>query len=116
MPYRKGKPAQPPVAEESRGLYNTNTPIVQKESAMTPLLAEPLRFSQLRANLFQIADAALASGEPVPLERNGQRLWLVPERRESRIDRLPILDIVVGNVDDLVNLNVGEWNETRNLG
>lgn len=116
MPYRKGKAAQPVIAEESRGLYNDNHGIVQKGSAMTHLPTAPLRFSQLRANLFQIADAALASGEPVPLERNGQRLWLVPERRESRIDRLPILDIVVGDADDLVNLDVGEWNETRNLG
>jgi hypothetical protein len=124
MPYRKGKLTQPLIAEESRGLYNSDVDVVQKETAVMPLPAmpqlgathEPLRFSQLRANLFQIADAALASGEPVPLERNGQRLWLVPERRESRIDRLPVLDIVVGNADDLVNLNVGEWNETRNLG
>jgi hypothetical protein len=116
MPYRKGKPAPPPIAEENRELYNAEIKTVQQESAMMHLLTEPLRFSQLRANLFQIADAALASGEPVPLERNGQRLWLVPERRESRIDRLPILDIVVGDADDLINLNVGEWNETRNLG
>lgn len=71
--------------------------------------------SALRANLFQIADAALKSGEPVPLERNGQRLWLVPERTESRIGRLPILDIIVGNPDDLATLNVSEWNETKNL-
>lgn len=72
--------------------------------------------SALRANLFQIADAALKSGEPVPLERNGQRLWLVPERTESRIGRLPVLDIIVGNPDDLATLNVSEWNETKNLG
>lgn len=120
MPYRKGKVVQPIIAEENRALYNDSRNVVQKESVMTSLrtepLREPLRFSQLRANLFQIADAALASGEPVPLERNGQRLWLVPERRESRIDRLPVLDIVVGDADDLVNLSVGEWNETRNLG
>ena len=49
------------------------------------------------------------------LERNGQRLWLVPERSESRIGRLPILDIIVGNPDDLATLNVSEWNETKNL-
>lgn len=116
MPYRKGKVVQPIIAEENRATYNEKSTVVQKESAMMSLHTEPLRFSQLRANLFQIADAALASGEPVPLERNGQRLWLVPERRESRIDRLPILDIVVGDADDLVNLSVGEWNETRNLG
>ena len=71
--------------------------------------------SAFRANLFQIAEAALQGGEPVPLERNGQRLWLVPERHESRIDRLPVLDIIVGNPDDLATLNVSEWNETKNL-
>lgn len=75
----------------------------------------PYGLSALRANLFQIADAALKSGEPVPLERNGQRLWLVPERTESRIERLPILDLIVGDADDLATLNVSEWNETRNL-
>jgi len=78
--------------------------------------AEPMLFSHLRAHLFQVADAALASGEPVPLERNGQRLWLVPERTASRIDRLPVLDIIVGDPDDLVRIETSEWNETRNLG
>lgn len=116
MPYRKKPPSPPLVAEERADLYNEKETFVQKEVAMPTSHAEPLRFSQLRANLFQIADAALASGEPVPLERNGQRLWLVPERHASRIDRLPILDIVVGDADELVNLSVGEWNETRNLG
>ena len=102
------------LAEEARALYIENGNNVQQEPAM--LASQTIYgLSALRANLFQIADAALQSGEPVPLERNGQRLWLVPERTESRIERLPILDLIVGDADDLATLNVSEWNETRNL-
>jgi hypothetical protein len=114
MADKKAPVAKPLLAEESKALYSVDNTHVQQEPAMLP--ASPsYGLSALRANLFQIADAALASGEPVPLERNGQRLWLVPERHESRIDRLPVLDIIVGNPDDLATLNVSEWNETRNL-
>jgi hypothetical protein len=115
MAYKKAPVAKPLLAEEAKALYITNTSNVQQEPAMLPTSAS-YGLSALRANLFQIADAALESGEPVPLERNGQRLWLVPERKESRIDRLPVLDVIVGNPDDLVTLNVSEWNETKNLG
>ena len=115
MAYKKAPIAKPFLAEEAKALYISDTANVQQEPAMLPASAS-YGLSALRANLFQIADAALESGEPVPLERNGQRLWLVPERKESRIDRLPVLDIIVGNPDDLVTLNVSEWNETKNLG
>ena len=114
MAYKKAPPAKPQLAEEAKALYIENNTDVQPESAMLPSQTT-YGLSALRANLFQIADAALQSGEPVPLERNGQRLWLVPERSESRIARLPILDVIVGDADDLAQLNVSEWNETRNL-
>jgi hypothetical protein len=114
MAYKKAPVAKPFVVEEAKQLYINNINNVQQEPAMLTTNAT-YGLSALRANLFQIADAALASGEPVQLERNGKRLWLVPERLESRIDRLPILDIIVGNPDDLVTLNVSEWNETKNL-
>lgn len=114
MAYKKTPAAEAFLAEEAKGLYIEENNNVQKESTMLPSQTT-YGLSALRANLFQIADAALQSGEPVPLERNGQRLWLVPERTESRIDRLPILDIIVGNPDDLASLNISEWNETRNL-
>ena len=114
MAYKKAPVAKPRLAEEAKALYIKNETNVQKEPAMLPSSAS-YGLSAFRANLFQIADAALKSGEPVPLERNGQRLWLVPERTESRIERLPILDLIVGDADDLATLNVSEWNETRNL-
>ena len=114
MAYKKAPIAKPLVVEEAKALYIVDIDNVQQEPSMLSTSAS-YGLSALRANLFQIADAALQSGEPVPLERNGQRLWLVPERHESRIDRLPILDIIVGNPDDLATLNVSEWNETKNL-
>ena len=114
MAYKKAPVAKPHLAEEAKAMYISNTNNVQQVPAMLPA-STSYGLSALRANLFQIADAALKSGEPVPLERNGQRLWLVPERKASRIGRLPILDIIVGNPDDLATLNVSEWNETRNL-
>ena len=114
MAYKKAPPAKPQLAEEAKALYIENNVDVQQEPTMLPSQTT-YGLSALRANLFQIADAALQSGEPVPLERNGQRLWLVPERSESRIARLPILDVIVGDADDLAHLNVSEWNETKNL-
>lgn len=114
MAYKKAPAANPLLAEEAKQLYIENKSSVQQEVAMLPSQTT-YGLSALRANIFQIADAALQSGEPVPLERNGQRLWLVPERTESRINRLPILDIIVGNPNDLATLNVSEWNETKNL-
>lgn len=114
MAYQKAPSKKPLVVEEKESLYIFKKNDVQQESTM-PSHQSTYGLSSLRANLFQIVDAALQSGEPVPLERNGQRLWLVPERKTSRIDRLPTLDIIVGNPNDLVNLNVSEWNETKNL-
>lgn len=107
------------LVSEKPALYNESNHDVQQERDMANAspypTAEPMRFSHFRSHLFQVADAALASGEPVPLERNGQRLWLVPERGGSRIERLPLLDIVVGNPDELPYIETGEWNESRNL-
>jgi hypothetical protein len=114
MAYKKPADSKPFLAEEAKQLYIENESNVQQEPAMLHA-ATSYGLSAFRANLFQIADAALQSGEPVPLERHGQRLWLVPERRESRIDRLPVLDIIVGDPDDLAALNVSEWNEIKNL-
>ena len=104
------------LACEANAMYIDKNKYVQPESAMHPITA-PLRFSEFRANLFQVADAALASGEPVPLERNGHRLWLVPESAAgSRLNKLPKRNVINGNADDLANLNAAEWNENNNLG
>lgn len=80
---------------------------------------EALNLTFLRQNIFQIADQVLATGEPVVIERHGQRLVLAPEApARLRVEQLPRRYAIVGNPDDLVNAptwNEAEWNEADKL-
>ena len=58
MVYRKAPAAKPHLAEEAKALYIKNNSNVQQEPAMLPSQTT-YGLSALRANLFQIADAAL---------------------------------------------------------
>lgn len=43
--------------------------------------------TELRRNIFRIADETLASGEPVVIERNGQELELRPRQAKDAVER-----------------------------
>lgn len=79
---------------------------------------EQITLTALRQNIFQIADRVLATGEAVVIERDGRRLVLAPEPGPSRLDRLPRRNAIVGNPDDLVDIqtwNEAEWQESQAL-
>ncbi len=76
---------------------------------------ETYTLTALRKDLYRIVDRILETGEPVELERNGQRLLLVPEQRPSRLARLPRRQGIVGDPDTLVDAETAQWNEARNL-
>jgi hypothetical protein len=61
--------------------------------------------SQLRADVYRLLDRAIASGEVLEIERNGVIVRLVPPRASSWLDRLPRRDLVVGDPDDLVEMD-----------
>ena len=66
--------------------------------------------SKLRADIFNILDHVLETGEPVEIERRGQLLRIVPEQPRSKFDRLVRRDAIVGDPDDLVSIDwSGEW-------
>ncbi|PAS99859.1 MAG: hypothetical protein BSR46_05945 [Candidatus Dactylopiibacterium carminicum] len=81
---------------------------------------ESVSLTTLRQNIFQIADQVLATGEPVVIERHGQRLVLAPEKPPRlRVEELPRRYAIVGDPEDLVNAptwNEADWNEPDNLG
>lgn len=81
---------------------------------------EPVTLTTLRQNIFQIADKVLETGEPVVIERHGQRLVLAPETpRRLRVEELPRRYAIVGDPDDLVSAPTwteAEWREPDNLG
>ncbi len=67
--------------------------------------------SGLRADIYRILDHVLETGEPVEIERKGQRLRIVPEESLRKLDRLVgRSDAVVGDSDELIHLDwSGEW-------
>jgi hypothetical protein len=75
----------------------------------------PISLTALRNNLFKIVDQVIQTGNPVLLERKGQRLKIILEEKKSKLDNLKSHNCITGDPDDLVHAEVGEWHETDNL-
>lgn len=72
--------------------------------------------TKFRNTLFQVADSVLETGTPVEIVRRGRKLLLcLPERPIAKLSRLKHRHGLKGNPEDLVTLQVGEWNELKNL-
>jgi antitoxin (DNA-binding transcriptional repressor) of toxin-antitoxin stability system len=68
--------------------------------------------SQLRADIYNLLDRVIETGEPLEIERNGVVVRLVAPRGRSWLDRLPRREgVVTGDPEDLVELDWSElWN------
>ena len=70
--------------------------------------------SKLREDIYNILDEVLQSGVPVEVLRKGRLLRIVPEDRPSKLSRLKKRDIVIGDPDELVEMDwSADWSETR---
>lgn len=69
--------------------------------------------SKLRENVYRILDQVLTTGEPVEIERNGRRLFIVADQLPSRLGRLVRRpDVVVGDSEELVHVDwSNDWSE-----
>jgi Phd_YefM. len=66
--------------------------------------------SQLRANLYRILDRVLRTGEPIEIDRAGQKLLLVPKKKKARLNNLTRREVIAGDPEDLVHLDWSkEW-------
>ena len=62
--------------------------------------------SQLRADIYNLIDRVIETGEPLEIDRNGKIVRLVPPREISWLDRLPVRDgVVVGDPEGLVHVD-----------
>lgn len=61
--------------------------------------------SQLRANLYRLLDRVLKTGEPIEIDRAGQKLLLVPKEKRSKLENLVKHDVIVGDPEDLVHID-----------
>ena len=66
--------------------------------------------SKLRENLYSILEEVLESGVAIEVERNRKLLKIVPFKPESKLHRLRKRDCIVGDPEDLVQMN---WLEHR---
>lgn len=64
--------------------------------------------STLRGNIYKLLDQVLESGEPLEVNRNGEMLMVVPERRKSRLDRIVPKKITTATDEELIHPN---WEE-----
>lgn len=76
---------------------------------------QTVTLTALRQNIFQLADQVLETGEPVVIERNGRHLLLTPEKPKLEWNKLPRRNAIIGNPEELAELNVCEWHEMENL-
>jgi prevent-host-death family protein len=76
-----------------------------------------LSLTALRQNLFGIVDKVIQTGVPVEIERNGKKVFLVPdEPLKTRLSNLKPRDWIVGDPDELLRIeDLTEWNEPNNL-
>lgn len=67
--------------------------------------------SHLRSNIYRLLDQVLATGEPLEIERKGQRLVITPVIPPGKLERLDHRhDYIVGDPEELVHLDwSGEW-------
>ena len=75
----------------------------------------PISITALRSQLFKIVDRIIETGIPVEIERKGHKLKIVLEEKKSKFDNLKRRNCIVGDPDELIGLEVGEWKEEANL-
>lgn len=75
-------------------------------SAVAALIITP---SALRADVYNLLDRVLDTGQALEVERRGQILRIVPDRASRWTDRLPRREgVLTGDPEDLVSL---DWSE-----
>ena len=72
--------------------------------------------SKLREDIYKILDGILATGEPVEIERKGRVLRIVADQPStSRLSRIKKRDFIIGDPEDLVEIDWSkEWNPDDN--
>jgi antitoxin (DNA-binding transcriptional repressor) of toxin-antitoxin stability system len=62
--------------------------------------------SALRANIYQVLDEVLRTGQPVDIQRGGRLLQIVPVDPSSRLENLtPHPDFVIGDPEALAEVD-----------
>lgn len=74
----------------------------------------PVTPTRLRAELFQLLDRVIETGEPLEIRRNGRILKIVVEQPTDKLARItPHPDFIVGDPDQFLEPTPYEWDPDR---
>ena len=72
--------------------------------------------TKLRQNLYRILDEIIDSGIPVRINRRGEILKIIPEKKKSKLERLTEHKTIVGDPESIIDISFAdEWKEKDNL-
>jgi hypothetical protein len=72
--------------------------------------------TKLRQNLYRILDEIIDSGIPVRINRKGEILKIIPEKKKSKLERLIEHKTIVGDPESIIDISFAdEWKEKDNL-
>ncbi len=72
--------------------------------------------TKLRQNLYRILDEIIDSGIPVRINRKGEILKIIPEKKKSKLERLTEHKTIVGDPESIIDISFAdEWKEKDNL-
>lgn len=71
--------------------------------------------TDFRKNLYTILDSVITTGNPQRIARKGKTLKLIVEDAIHKLDNLKSHNVIVGDPDELVNLKLTEWEESKKI-
>ncbi len=71
--------------------------------------------TSLRQKIYTVVDKVIKTGVPATFTKDGHVLKISMEKRPNKLANLRKHDAIVGDPEELVNLKVWEWNESKNL-
>ena len=76
-----------------------------------------LSLTRLRANLYQVVDKVIETGEPVEIERHRKKVRIVLVETKPKLERLKKHSgTIIGNPDDIVHMDwSSEWNANQDI-
>lgn len=90
--------------------------MVESSITIDSLNVKKLNVTALRKQLYRVIDQVLKTGVPVEVERNGEKVVIMPAKAAtSKLANLKPRKGIAGDPDALVDLKVGEWREPRDL-
>ena len=74
-----------------------------------------LTLTALRQKLFNVVDQVIKTGVPVEIERKGHKIKIILDEPKSKLANLKPRPCIVGDPDDLVDIDLGDWSEISKL-